>query len=121
MTEEIFRQDSYMKSCEAQVVGVDENGIRLDRTVFYPTGGGQPGDSGFIEPQDGGDAVRIVDTRKGAGDGEILHIPEHPAPAALLGQSVRVTIDTFEPTNAFTSVDFPALGAPRTATNPQRV
>jgi misacylated tRNA(Ala) deacylase len=93
MTEEIFRQDSYAKSCEAQVVGVDENGIRLDRTVFYPTGGGQPGDSGFIEPQDGADAIRIVDTRKGGGPGEILHISEQPAPAALLGQSVRVAID----------------------------
>ena len=93
MTEEIFRQDSYVKFCEAQVVGVDENGIRLDRTVFYPTGGGQPGDSGFIVPQDGGDAIRIVDTRKGAGDGEILHISEQPAPEALLGQKVRVTVD----------------------------
>jgi misacylated tRNA(Ala) deacylase len=93
MTEEIFRQDSYAKSCEAQVVGVDENGIRLDRTVFYPTGGGQPGDSGFIEPQDGTDAIRIVDARKGGAPGEILHIPEQPAPATLLGQSVRVTID----------------------------
>ena len=93
MTEEIFRQDSYAKSCEAQVVGVDENGIRLDRTVFYPTGGGQPGDRGFIEPQDGTDAIRIVDARKGGAPGEILHIPEQPAPATLLGQSVRVTID----------------------------
>jgi misacylated tRNA(Ala) deacylase len=93
MTEEIFRQDSYAKSCEAQVVGVDENGIRLDRTVFYPTGGGQPGDSGFIEPQDGTDAIRIVDARKGGAPGGILHIPEQPAPATLLGQSVRVTID----------------------------
>ncbi len=46
MTEELFREDGYLKSCEATVTGVDEQGIRLDRTVFYPMGGGQPGDTG---------------------------------------------------------------------------
>ena len=42
----LFRQDAYLKSCDATVVGVDEKAIRLDRTVFYPMGGGQPGMSG---------------------------------------------------------------------------
>ena len=42
MTELIFRDDAYARSCEARVVAVDERGIRLDRTVFYPTGCGQP-------------------------------------------------------------------------------
>ena len=46
MTEELFRDDAYLKSCEATVTKVDDQGIRLDRTVFYPMGGGQPGDAG---------------------------------------------------------------------------
>ena len=45
MTELLFRDDGYLWSCAARVVGVDGRGIRLDRTVFYPTGGGQPGDT----------------------------------------------------------------------------
>ena len=44
MTEELFRADSYLTSCEAFVVSADEAGIELDRTVFYSMGGGQPGD-----------------------------------------------------------------------------
>ena len=44
MTELLFRDDAYARSCTARVIAVDERGIRLDRTVFYPNGGGQPGD-----------------------------------------------------------------------------
>ncbi len=46
MTDEIFRRDAYAKTCEAVITGCDARGLRLDRTVFYPMGGGQPGDSG---------------------------------------------------------------------------
>ena len=53
MTEELFREDSYLKTCEATVVAADENGIELDRTIFYPMGGGQPGDSGVLRTADG--------------------------------------------------------------------
>jgi len=74
MTEEIFRQDSYAKSCEATAIRADEQGIVLDRTVFYPLGGGQAGDTGKLT-WDGGEAA-IADTRKGDLAGEILHIPE---------------------------------------------
>ena len=45
MTEEIFRADAYEKQCDARVTAVDDAGIHLDRTVFYPMGGGQPGDT----------------------------------------------------------------------------
>ena len=48
----LFRQDAYLKSCDATVVGVDEKGIRLDRTVFYPMGGGQPGYIAKIENEE---------------------------------------------------------------------
>ena len=58
MTEEIFRADGYAKSCEATVTAVGEGGIRLDRTVFYPEGGGQPGDTGWLRTADGR-ALRI--------------------------------------------------------------
>jgi len=46
MVEELFRQDAYLKNADATVTALEERGVRLDRTIFYPTGGGQPGDSG---------------------------------------------------------------------------
>lgn len=93
MTEEIFRRDAYAKTCDAVVVAVDEAGVRLDRTVFYPTGGGQPGDRGVLEPAVGGEAIAIVDTRKGDAPGEIVHVTETQAPPALVGTKVRAVID----------------------------
>ena len=92
MTEEVFRRDAYARTCEARVIAVDDAGIRLDRTVFYPLGGGQPGDSGEIV-LDGGTALRIVDTRKGATDGEIVHVPEGPVDAGIVGSRVVARID----------------------------
>lgn len=73
MTEELFRQDAYLKECDATVVALTERGIILDRTVFYPTGGGQPGDSGELRLADGR-AIAIADTLKGDGSG-IVHVP----------------------------------------------
>jgi misacylated tRNA(Ala) deacylase len=92
MTEEMFRDDPYLRSCAAKVVAVDESGIRLDRTVFYPTGGGQPGDTGALERADG---VRVVvaDTRKGAAPGEIVHVPAAGQPALAVGDEVTAAID----------------------------
>ena len=71
MTEALFRDDSYLQSCEATVTAVDDGGVYLDRTVFYPLGGGQPGDTGRVA-WEGGSAT-IVDTRYGE-DGNIRHI-----------------------------------------------
>ena len=94
MTEEVFRSDAYARACEARVTAVDDTGIRLDRTVFYPTGGGQPGDSGELVLGDG-TVIRIVDTRKGEAPGEIVHVPapETPAGTDATGSEVTARID----------------------------
>jgi len=92
MTELLFRDDAYARSCDARVVAVDERGIRLDRIVFYPTGGGQPGDTGVLRLASGG-TVAIVDTLKGDGPDEVIHVP---APGATLpepGVAVSAEID----------------------------
>ena len=90
MTEELFRQDSYLKTCEASVVAIDERGVRLDRTVFYPNGGGQPGDTGTLTTEDG-TVLRVADTVKA--DGAIAHVlaPDQAAPAP--GSKVTATVD----------------------------
>ena len=92
MTEEIFRSDAYVRSCEATVLDVDEHGIRVDRTVFYPEGGGQPGDSGLLRLADGRE-LRIANTRKGQLPGEILHVPAGITNWLQPGLSVTLEID----------------------------
>ncbi len=92
MTEEIFRADHYAQRCESEVVAVDERGIQLNRTVFYPLGGGQPGDEGILTLPDRR-VVRITDTRKGTAPGEILHIPASDQPVLRPGDKVTATID----------------------------
>jgi misacylated tRNA(Ala) deacylase len=91
-TELLFRDDAYLKSCEARVTAVSERGIELDRTVFYAAGGGQPGDTGWLRRADGV-AVRIVDARKGDGPDTVLHLPEPGAPALAAGDAVSAEID----------------------------
>ena len=92
MTEEICRQDAYARSCEAVVTGLDADGIRLDCTVFYAEGGGQPGDSGRLSTADGHE-IEIVDTRKHVATGEHLHVPAAGAPALSPGDAVTAEID----------------------------
>ena len=74
MTELLFREDGYLRSCTARVVGADGRGIRLDRTVFYPTGGGQPGDRGVLRLRSG-ETIAIVDAVKGDTLDEVVHVP----------------------------------------------
>lgn len=92
MTEEIFRDDAYRKTCEAVVLKVNERGIRLDRTVFYPAGGGQPGDTGVLRSADGLE-VSIIDTIKAPGTGEHFHVPAEGALALTEGYKVTAEID----------------------------
>jgi misacylated tRNA(Ala) deacylase len=92
MTEELFRDDAYLRSCTARVTAIDEGGIHLDRTVFYPTGGGQPGDTGLLRRADGS-TITIADTRKGREHGDILHIPAAGQPVPSVGETVTAEID----------------------------
>lgn len=89
-TDELFRADSYLSMCEARVVGTTASAVVLDRTVFYPLGGGQPGDTGTLS-WDGGSA-RVVDTVYGD-DGTIEHVVADGTPLPERGTAVTATID----------------------------
>jgi misacylated tRNA(Ala) deacylase len=87
----IFRRDAYAARTEATVLAVDERGVTLDRTVFYATGGGQPGDTGFL--RHGGAEVRLIDAIKGDGPDNVIHVPEPGAALPEVGATVEVEID----------------------------
>lgn len=86
MTQLLFREDAYQRACEATVVAVRDDAVELDRTVFYPMGGGQPGDTGTISGR------RVIDTRKGEGDA-VLHLLEPGAAMPAVGAKVEAAID----------------------------
>jgi misacylated tRNA(Ala) deacylase len=88
----LFREDAYERSCSAKVVAVGPEGIRLDRTVFYPTGGGQPGDHGRIITAEGR-AIAIIDARKGESGDDVVHVPEADAELPAVGSSVTAEIE----------------------------
>jgi misacylated tRNA(Ala) deacylase len=92
MAELLFRDDAYLRSCEATVVAVDERGIRLDRTVFYPMGGGQPGDTGALKRADGS-TIAIADSRKGDSLDDVLHVPATGGALPAVGEKVTAEID----------------------------
>src|SRR5258707_690628 len=84
MAELLFREDPYLKACDATIVAVHGDAIELDRTVFYPLGGGQAGDTGRIG------AWRVLDTRKGRAGGDAgLHVLE-PGAAAAMGANAEL-------------------------------
>ncbi|RJF83980.1 alanyl-tRNA editing protein [Azospirillum cavernae] len=88
----LFREDAYTQRCAATVLSVDERGVRLDRTVFYPTGGGQPGDTGFLR-FDGGE-IRVADTVKGEGGADdVIHVLDPAATPPAVGAVVEAVID----------------------------
>lgn len=88
----IFSDDAYATDCEATVLSVSEEGVRLDRTVFYPMGGGQPGDSGTLTPREG-PALTVADTRKGADHQDVVHVLADGTPPPPVGAPVRAAID----------------------------
>src|SRR6185312_14556743 len=94
MTEELFREDATLTECDAVVTAIDERGVQLDRTVFYPHGGGQAGDRGELVLADGR-TIAIADTRKGEQPGDIVHVLASADDRAALaaGTPVRARID----------------------------
>ena len=94
MTEELFREDATLAQCDAVVTKVDERGVQLDRTVFYPHGGGQAGDRGELVLADGR-VIPIADTRKGEQPGDIVHMLANAEDrgALAVGAAVRARID----------------------------
>ena len=93
ITEELFRADAYLKECGAAVEGInDKGGIVLDRTVFYPTGGGQPGDSGVLITGDGAE-IAIITTVKGDDDENVVHVPAEGSALPVPGDTVMARID----------------------------
>ena len=94
MSEELFREDASLAECRAVIQAVDAHGVQLDRTVFYPQGGGQAGDAGELRLADGR-KLAVVDTRKGEAQGEILHVLAEGSDLAGLqpGAEVLARID----------------------------
>ena len=91
MTEELFREDATALACEATVLAVDEAGLVLDRTVFYPLGGGQAGDAGTLTTSSGC-VLAVVDTRKHKERaGAIAHVPVAGADLSAFAPGTRVT------------------------------
>ena len=86
MAELLFREDPYLKACDATVVAVHGDAVELDRTVFYPLGGGQAGDRGRIG------SSRVLDTRKGPTGDSVLHILE-PGAGPQAGSKVQLALD----------------------------
>ena len=92
-TQELFRDDSYAKSCDAEVLGINDlGGIILDKTVFYPTGGGQPGDTGALTRSDGS-KITIATTVYESDRSAIVHVPGEGARAPDIGEQVQCVLD----------------------------
>ena len=91
MTELIFQSDSYAKTVEATILSIDEEnrGVELDRTIFFPGGGGQPADTGTLKWDD--QLIQVKRARRIGG--KLLHLLEYPAILPQVGDQVTGTLD----------------------------
>ena len=91
-TELLFRAEPYTRTCEATVSAADGEAVRLDRTLFYPEGGGQPGDTGILRTDDG-TVIAVMNTRKGEAADDVLHLIDPDCPAPVPGSRVVAELD----------------------------
>ena len=91
-TELLFRTDPYVRRCAARVSAAEPGAVRLERTVFYPEGGGQPGDTGLLRGADGAEIV-IRNTRKGAAADDVVHLLDPEAASPAPGTRVTAVLD----------------------------
>jgi len=92
-SEGVFREDSYLRETAATVIAINERGgIILDRTIFYATSGGQPGDTGLLQRPDG-TPIAIAATITGETKDEIIHVPATGAAAPGIGETLNLSID----------------------------
>ena len=92
-TEALFRDDAYLSTADATVIAInDRGGIILDRTIFYATSGGQPGDTGYLERADGS-RIAIAATITGETKDEIIHVPAPEQAALAVGEKVKLALD----------------------------
>ena len=99
-TEELFREDAYLReaqACVQDVINLDDGarGVLLDRTIFYPLGGGQPGDTGYLIDLENNNRIDVIDTRKNLpqASGEILHLLAPESAPLAPGTKVSLHID----------------------------
>ncbi|AWI76598.1 Ala-tRNA(Pro) hydrolase [Parazoarcus communis] len=91
MTDRVFHADSYARQCDTVVTRSEPGIVELERTVFYPTGGGQPGDRGVLILEDGS-RLTVIDTIKGE-DEAIVHRIADDAPVPAPGTRLQAEID----------------------------
>jgi misacylated tRNA(Ala) deacylase len=91
-TELLFRDDAYLRTASARVLAAGASGIELDRTIFYPLGGGQPGDTGVLL-RASGEPIAVIDSRKGEQLNSVLHLvsPGQELPEA--GEMLTLQLD----------------------------
>ncbi|HEY2837384.1 MAG TPA: alanyl-tRNA editing protein [Rhizomicrobium sp.] len=91
-TDLLFRDDAYLRDGTALVLAVDAGQIQLDRTMFYPLGGGQAGDRGTLQTN-GGQIFRVIDTRKGEAPNSVIHLVEGDTALLAAGSPISMTLD----------------------------
>jgi misacylated tRNA(Ala) deacylase len=92
-TDCLFREDAYLRDCEATVVGMTDQGLVLDRTVFYAVSGGQPGDRGVLKTDAGAELAIETAVFTDPGKTEIAHMPPAGAERPAAGERVKAAID----------------------------
>jgi misacylated tRNA(Ala) deacylase len=88
----LFRDDAYLQTCPAEIIDVRDQGVILDQTIFYPMGGGQPGDTGYILLENG-ERLTIIDTVKGALPGDIVHVLDPQSVKPNLKTKITAVLD----------------------------